>query len=1825
MSSLINDAGSRILNEGMDTEVKPKTHQGGVALIFALLLAIVILVGTYLRFVGLNWGEYQYLHPDERFLVWVGTDISPVQSLAEYWNTAVSSLNPHNRGHSFYVYGTLPMFLARFIVEWVYRHSGFNEMTNIGRILSAGFDLATVLLVYLVGKRVYSRRVGLLAAAFSALAVLQIQHAHFFTMDTFTTFFAMLTIYFAVRVAYDRIWRSENRVSNPRIGLQTTSSDEQANAHPIEGSFSIKDLVNQFVFDPMFVLCLGFGIALGMAMASKINSAPLALVLPGAMLIQLAGLNGEEQRRRAWQAFGYLILAGAVSFIVFRICQPYAFSGPGFLGIKPNPAWLANLNELRNQAGGDVDFPPAMQWARRPVWFAWKNMVLWGMGLPLGLLSWAGFLWAGWRMLHREWQRHILLWGWTAFYFTWQSLIFNPSMRYQLLVYPILVIFAAWGVIRLYDLGKQVKRTQDDSPRSIGTSSIEGWKWQRPVAIVIGGSVLIATAAYAFAFSTIYTRPITRVAASRWIYQNIPGPITLPIQTENGIENQPLAFPYDYVLRPELPYTSAFTAKSSGTLSEVRLNRVVDPQTNLSGTTFLLVISEGPGGTGVAATGSLTLEPPSDDPSSDVNYPFILNQPLPVIQGQEYFVDLRLEPGQDQVVVSGSLNLVFQVGLDINQALQSGETITQSIPIQNATIGPSVPYTTTFISEASGVLVQVYLTPVPGQSSVGLSAQLSLVLSANSNGEGPLAVSSIEIGDRSHENQPGAAGHTLPLDEPVELTKGQTYHLTIFYDGNGEGVTLRGAGVANEGAWDDGLPLRVDEQDGFGGIYTPGLNFDMYEDDNPSKLSRFYNILDRSDYLLISSNRQWGSLPRLPERFPMNTEYYRRLLGCPLDKTIEWCYQVAKPGMFQGDLGFNLVQVFQSDPALGKWNINDQLAEEAFTVYDHPKVLIFQKRPDYDPQRIRAILGAVDLSNVIHVTPKRAGSLSRDMMLPPAQLTSQREGGTWSELFNTDAWQNRWPGLGAILWYLVIGALGWVAYPLVRFALPGLPDRGYPLARTAGLLVLSYLVWLGGSLGIPFHRLSITLAFALIGVISGCLAYLQRHEIRMELRERRRYFLLIEGLFLAFFIFDLLIRLGNPDLWHPWKGGEKPMDFSYFNAILKSTTFPPYDPWFSGGYINYYYYGFILVGVIVKWLGIVPAIAYNLIIPTIFSLIALGAFSIGWNLIGYTSNGARDQGSGINSLKTIVGLAAAIGMAVLGNLGIVRMIYQGYQRLAAPGGNIEAANIITRWIWAVKGAVMAFLGTPLPYGIADWYWNPSRVIPAPNEVEPITEFPFFTVLYGDPHAHLFAMPLALLAISWGLSVLFNRAWRGETGEIPRLSYLQIGVGFILGGLAIGALWPTNTWDLPVYLGLGLLALGYAIWISHYPGEVKTRSLSGISSNLIKVMLVAGGLVLLVGLAFLFYRPYAQWYVQGYTSIELWKGTKTLIWSYLTHWGLFLFLIISWMVWETRDWMASTPLSSLRKLDPYRGLIGIGLMLLLGGVVVLLFVKVAIAWLVLPLAVWAAVMQLRPGLSLSKRAVLVMVAGGLLLTLMVEVIVLKGDIARMNTVFKFYLQVWTLFSVSAAAALGWLLLAQSEWRPSWRSTWQVVLFLLVASTALYPFLGGIAKVKDRMVPEAPHTLDGMAYMKYATYDDLNTIMDLNQDYLAIRWLQENVRNSPVIVEGNMVEYHWGTRNTIYTGLPNVVGWNWHQRQQRATGPENLISERITDVNDFYLNTDIDQARSFLNRYQIKYIILGQLERALYPGPGLDKFEELDGSLWREVYRVGETVIYEVMSG
>lgn len=192
-----------------------------------------------------------------------------------------------------------------------------------------------------------------------------------------------------------------------------------------------------------------------------------------------------------------------------------------------------------------------------------------------------------------------------------------------------------------------------------------------------------------------------------------------------------------------------------------------------------------------------------------------------------------------------------------------------------------------------------------------------------------------------------------------------------------------------------------------------------------------------------------------------------------------------------------------------------------------------------------------------------------------------------------------------------------------------------------------------------------------------------------------------------------------------------------------------------------------------------------------------------------------------------------------------------------------------------------------------------------------------------------------------------------------------------------------------------------------------------------------------------------------------------------------------------------------------------------------------------------------------------------------------------------------------------------------SVWQAALVLLLAGAFLYPVTASMDKVRDRMSESAPTGLDGDAYMQTSFYNDMGVDMDLNQDYQAIQWMRLNVEGSPVIVEANTVEYRWGNRFTINTGLPGVLGWNWHQRQQRGFLAYNGIASRLTEIPEFYLTTEIDNAVAFLEKYDVRYIVLGQLERLYYSGAGLDKFELYDGWHWREVFRFEDTVIYEVV--
>ncbi len=217
---------------------------------------------------------------------------------------------------------------------------------------------------------------------------------------------------------------------------------------------------------------------------------------------------------------------------------------------------------------------------------------------------------------------------------------------------------------------------------------------------------------------------------------------------------------------------------------------------------------------------------------------------------------------------------------------------------------------------------------------------------------------------------------------------------------------------------------------------------------------------------------------------------------------------------------------------------------------------------------------------------------------------------------------------------------------------------------------------------------------------------------------------------------------------------------------------------------------------------------------------------------------------------------------------------------------------------------------------------------------------------------------------------------------------------------------------------------------------------------------------------------------------------------------------------------------------------------------------------------------------------------------------------------------------AAAFLASLARAQRPPQPTFRaralslrSVWIGTLALLLFATFLYPAAATPARVQDRF-GNGGHTNNGLAFMEDAVYQDEGGPVELKYDRDAIDWLRNNVAGSPVIIEASTVEYRWGSRFSIYTGLPTVVGWRWHQTQQRGSFAP-MVDARLQDVSKFYTTTDPVEAEAILHKYGVSLVILGQVEQLYYPGAGLDKFDDMEGNSLELVYENPKTKIYRVV--
>jgi YYY domain-containing protein len=1045
----------------------------------------------------------------------------------------------------------------------------------------------------------------------------------------------------------------------------------------------------------------------------------------------------------------------------------------------------------------------------------------------------------------------------------------------------------------------------------------------------------------------------------------------------------------------------------------------------------------------------------------------------------------------------------------------------------------------------------------------------------------------------------------------------------------------QGSVLANE-HWDDWLPIGgVDGYTSYGdqGMFK-AVEMRNYEGDNPDKLNWMVENLTQANYIILSSNRLYDSIPRLPVRYPLTSRYYQLL--------------------FSGELGFERIKEFTSYPTFLGISIPDQSAEESFSVYDHPRVQIFQKTAAFDPQLVRQKLGmGIVWESVVHLTPRESSTTFKSLELSGEEEVLYHQVATWSNTaVNEGSWGNRIPVLA---WLIVFQFIGLIAFPLTFFIFKPFADRGYIFSKAIGLLLVGWGAWMIASLRLaPFTWWTILALMALLMLGSAFLIPKPRWaELLSFARARWQLVLFEEVLFWLFFAFLLVIRLRNPDLWHPGLGGEKPMDLAYLTAIVRTPYFPSYDPWFSGGYINYYYFGFVLTAVLIHLTGIVPTVAYNLAVPTFFALTAMGAFSVVFNFA--ERSGMEEQEKvkrwlGVGRTALIAGLAGALFVAVIGNLAQVKLLWDSVRNLSSIQP-IDNASIPVTLRQFIDGLNQLLSGRELSIAREWWYWNATRVIPAASgEAGPINELPFFTFLFGDLHAHMMALPYTLLALGLALNLIGASQQRDLSNEIAWWrNPVEIGT-FVLMGLTIGALWPMNTWDFPTYSALTIAALTCVEYARR--GRIDFAGLWAVAWRTIFIVVVGR----------LLFLPFHQNYASAYFGAELWKGSRTPIWAYLLIHGFFLFVLTSYLVAELRNgyghnalvrWL-QLQLRYVRRRGRIQRLINalvhpsssFRLMLdfsqLILALIVVTFVINQVLGLIFALTFLTALLLFSARPAPLRQFALCMIGLGLVFTALVEVVVLKGDISRMNTVFKFYLQVWVLWAVASAAVLPWLaeklrvtprqktasLAAPAQVqkprpRPSigLAQSWWWAFGLLLAACFLYPLTATPERIRDRFESSASTTIDGAAYMETSIYYDDGRPVPLNWDQQAVDWLQQHVIGIPTILEANTPLYRWGSRVSIYTGLPTVIGWDWHQKQQRSILDGQIIDRRIEDVRTIYNSPDPIQAASLLSYYDVQYIYVGPLEQLYYDPNGLAKFDQ-QSDLWSLIYQNDQVKIYQV---
>jgi len=783
---------------------------------------------------------------------------------------------------------------------------------------------------------------------------------------------------------------------------------------------------------------------------------------------------------------------------------------------------------------------------------------------------------------------------------------------------------------------------------------------------------------------------------------------------------------------------------------------------------------------------------------------------------------------------------------------------------------------------------------------------------------------------------------------------------------------------------------------------------------------------------------------------------------------------------------------------------------------------------------------------------------------------------------------------------MVVGLSG---FPLAAVLLRRLPDAGAGLSFAFGLLVASYGYFILRTLSVlPAGRGGFVLAVALLWLVAAVVAGRDRW-LLVTWRRAWPGAVAAATLFSFAFFGYLAFRSYNADIG----GTEQPMDLMYLNAALTSPEYPPHDPWLAGERASYYYFGYVQSAVLTGAAGVPASSGYNMALAYTFAAAAAGVGSLAFALARWIG-GRRSRGRGPAA-------AAALALLLLLFVGSLSAVFEWSAAHGHTNEPLFEAFGVEWMIPCEPGETENCYSGQLNPRTDHWYpgefwfwWRGTRIIPGT-----ITEFPFFSFLLGDLHPHVMSLPLVLLSLGLSLSL-----WRGR-GVLDWRRHRQnpwpgVTLAVVFGGLAF-----QNAWDVITFSAV----LGLAAWTRNLRRQGVPRA----------SLAVAGYLGPIAMLALLAYAPWWLTFGSQADGLYAYTGAGTRPAHAFLQFGPLLagaLLVLIFAGRRARAWLVDALLGTAWiPLLPFVG--WLALAGVRGDLAEGLDARTAEGWVTLAayaLAVWAlatAAVMLAAARSAAAPAAALAATGALLLyggEFFFIRDVFFGSVPRLNTVFKLSYQAWVLLALAGGAAIS-VGLGRARAGRSRAGLLGAPILLLVMAGLAYPLLAAFNRTEGF---SRETTLDGLSAV---ARNDPN-------DYALLRWLQENAGTGDVIFEATGRRWNAGTgagpvivsagvdysdagRMAARSGLQTPIGWYFHEIQWRGDTAANRaeFSRRQNLVDAAYTSRDPEEVIAAMRTFEARYLVVGTLEMASYPGLLPDYAAFLD-----TVYEAGAYRIYAI---